>query len=395
MSKNVCFRRIDRNDPSVRFASTLPWRRIVLIGAITIMLLVTGCPNPNSDDGGGGSEDTPSEAETASALDAVLSTMGLYAAGGGENGPTGIVADGTTSPQTYTFSGCTDPLTGYALTGSLVVTSTEPDPMLVSLAGTLTLNGAPVTELVLNTTFTLNPVAGTMTRSGSITVDGVVYDFSTFDVAAGAAGDLSPRLMGVWKSTDPDTTFVLFFLPGNFLLPVTRDNGSSPYQFAGPVAVRYDAGQHRFESPDNGGNWFAGGGFSDGYNTMAVSLASSGGNVWPVFYGGDPDTWWNDSWDYTMWSSGNEAYSAINYDMTLVDKDPDPDEVSISYSGTLDSSSPETPGDDSGTMTTSVVGTSAAGTLTVIDDGAGGALVADNSTFRYRTVSGNFTAPTG
>nr|MDA3949274.1 hypothetical protein [Spirochaeta sp.] len=120
-----------------------------VIGVFFLVLAVTGCPSNGSDGGGAAA---PTAADTASALDAVLSAMGVYAAGEGSNGPAGIVADGQVSPQTFTFSGCTDPLTGYGLTGTLVVTSVESNPMLINLSGTLTLTGAPVSQLVLNTT---------------------------------------------------------------------------------------------------------------------------------------------------------------------------------------------------------------------------------------------------
>lgn len=341
------------------------YRFTVFTLVIFLAFFGVGCPS-NGSGGGGGSDPTPAEA--ASALDAVMSTMGIYAAGEGVNGPAGITADGESSPQTWTFTGCSDPLTGYTLTGTLVVTSVESTTMLVNLSGTLTLTGAPVTQLLLNTTYTLNPEAGTMTPSGSVTADGAVYDFSTFDITAGAAGALSPQLMGVWKSTDPATSFVLFFLPGNFLQPVHRTEESSPYLFTGPVALQYNTALQRFESHD-GANWWASGGFSADHNMMAVTVGGSGGMLWPVFYGGDPATWWNDTWDYTMWSSGNSHYSSVEYAITAPEGLSG--EITIDYSGILSSDSPDSGMPVTYSLTATAAGDAASGTLTVkapIDD---------------------------
>jgi hypothetical protein len=125
--------------------------------------------------------------------------------------------------------------------------------------------------------------------------------------------------MGVWKSTDPATSFVLFVLPGNFLLPVTRADAASSYQSSSPVALQYDTALQRFESHD-GSNWWASGGFSADGNMMAVSLATSGGDLWMVFSGGDSAAWHNSqTWRHQMWSSGHaNSFNDVEYAITGV-----------------------------------------------------------------------------
>jgi hypothetical protein len=337
---------------SVRINS--PLKNVVVLGLVVLSLsvVITGCPSGGGGGGGGGIGD----AEVATAVDAVMSTIGVFAAGAGDHGPSGVTSSGQTSPQTYTFSGAVDPLTGYTLSGTLVSTfpSTDVSPFPIAMDGTLTLTGAPVTTVVLDIGFSLNPVAASMTRSGTVTVDGTAFDFAALDVTAGKAGESSPLLQGVWKSTDEDASIVFFVLPGNFVFPMLRDATANPgpYTDSAPLAIQYNAASHRFYSHD-GDIWATSGGFSTDGNTMAMSVWTDDGPYF-VFYGGDGNTWYdNQSWRHIEWSlPRTNSYVDLTYTINGTPA-PGGGAVTIDYSGYIEVADGTGPG-RSGTLTTTV-----------------------------------------
>lgn len=333
---------------------------------VTLSAVLAGCPNGG---GGGGGDDGIGETEVASAVDAVMSTIGVFAAGSGDYGPSGISVSGQTSPQTYSFSGAVDPFTGYTIDGSLVATSpnTDENPFPIAMAGTLTFSGAPVTTVVLDIRYVLNPVAGTMSRSGTVTVDGAAFDFSSLDVTAGKAGESSPALQGIWKSTDADASVVLFVLSGNFVFPMLKDAAANPgpYASASPLAIQYNAANHRFYSHD-GDIWATSGGFNADGNTMALSVWNGDGPYF-VFFGGDGDNWYdNQSWRHIEWSlPRTNSYVDLTYE---IDGDLDTGGVTIDYSGHIEVADASEP-TRSGTLTSTA--DSSARTIEITaDDGS-------------------------
>lgn len=268
-----------------------------------------------------------------------------------------------------------DPFTGYTIDGTLVSTSpiTDENPFPITIDGTLTLTGAPVTTVVLDIGFVLNPVAGTMTRSGTVTVDGDAFDFAALDVTAGKAGESSPLLQGVWKSTDADASVVLFVLSGNFVFPMLKDAAANPgpYTASEPLAIRYNAANHRFYSHD-GDIWVTTGGFTADGNTMAMSVWTGDGPYF-VFYGGDGDNWYNNqSWRHIEWKlTQPNSYVDLTY---TIDGTPAPGggAVTIDYSGHIevaDASEPTRTG-----MLTTTVDTST-NTIEITGDNGGDPLV--------------------
>jgi len=288
---------------------------IAAVLALLVILTLAGCDEAGSGD------DTidPAVVNAASALDAVWSAIGVAAIGYEQGGLSGVdisevVTVDDVGTQTFTFTNAVDPLTDYTISGSIINTITEPPAAATTTLawnGTITLTGAPVSRLVVATSFVLDAVNGTMIQSGTLTADGTEHDFSTFDITAGTAGEHSPQIIGVWKGTDEPSghptlpSFVGFGLPGNFLLPMQYDDTYEAYVAGGsPVAMYYDSAEKKLVSND-GGFWYSTAGFSDDGNTMTLSSPTDTGRV-SVFRMTSADTtidsWWRGTWQ-------NETYN--------------------------------------------------------------------------------------
>lgn len=373
---------------------------VVLMALVLLVVLALG----GCDEAGAGDGDTidPAVANAASALDAVWSSIGVSAIGYEQGGLSGVgggdVVDlGPGSfTQTFTFTNAVDPLTDYAISGSITNTITESHAagtLTLTWNGTITLTGAPVAELILSTTFVLDAVNGTMTQSGTLTADGTEYDFSTFDITAGKAGEHSPQIIGVWKGTDEPVghptlpSFVGFGLPGNFLLPMSYDETEEAYINGGsPVAMYYDATEKMLVSND-GSFWKCTAGFSADGNTMTLSSGTDDGMIW-VYRAADAatsiDTWWQGSWNHEMFVDFGDGaqYNDFTFDFNLVDVTT---AGPIAYSGHMFAESLDPANSVSGTATMSV--NTSAGTFTLSDSSTS---EIPNGTFRYATMGDFF-----
>lgn len=388
------------------WSARFPISGLVLAVAAIVLLFVIptviGCDSAGAGDNAGGGDITEgdsggSPADAASALDALFSTIGVHIIGYEAGGLAGVeatefVSVGGVGTQSFTFAGAVDPLTGYTLSGSITNTVTEPPAAAtttIATAGTITLADAPVTELVLDSAFVLDPVNCTMTQTGTLTVDGTAYDFSTLDITAGKAGEHLPRIMGVWKGSDMPAahpglpSFVGFGLSGNFLLPFSYDETEGAYISSGsPVGMKYDPAEKMFVSND-GGFWKSSGGFSADGNTMTLSSGlEAGGMIW-VYRAGDAETtvdaWWQGTWNHEAFFNFGEfpEYNDFTFNFSLSNV---AEPGTVSYNGYMFAASldPENRIDGSATMSVD----SLAGTITL--SGATGGV--PDGTYTYTTM---------